>query len=628
MPAFSGLFKKLFLAVAAVVAAYGVLLYLLVLPQIKSALWENESRTIGLVLDSVDKAVRTAGRDPAVLSGLLEDMRFCNTGKVFVFNGQGEVLSPASAKQGVQSLLSSKNTDTGNPLAEDLVRSAQYPRELFFTVDGRRRAAWVRALSGEDWYAAAWVDSEEIAGDLGALWATMAALTVLLALVVLLAAWVIIGRLISPIRRLSDVARQVEKGDIDATCDVAEDDEIGRLSCTFNAMVARLRASIEELDAKVKARTAELAEKNERLESENALRKAAENELAAANARLTRWVGELEENNRRMARLNSLSDDLQAAASEKEALSLAANAAKDLFSDGRGAFFWTAGNGERFIPSTWWPAEAPAPEGFLAEDCPCLQEKAPLVAKPGEEKLCAHDVRGPGMATVCVPLAAHGEVLGVLNFSFDLSEEKFTPGQAARRLEIMPRMAVTVADHTALAVSNIRLRDRLQGLSVRDPLTGLFNRRYMEETLIREASRALRNDGAVGIVMLDVDRFKDFNDSFGHEAGDFLLRKLGLLLANSVRAGDVACRYGGEEFVLILPGADLQNTFSRAEEIRRQVAKELFLKIGGQHRSATVSAGVAVFPDHGADIHAAINAADKALYLAKKNGRNRVEKAG
>ena len=157
--------------------------------------------------------------------------------------------------------------------------------------------------------------------------------------------------------------------------------------------------------------------------------------------------------------------------------------------------------------------------------------------------------------------------------------------------------------------------------SVRDHLTGLFNRRYMEETLSRELLRAARKDLQLGIIMLDMDDLKRFNDAFGHAAGDEILRRLGSLLLSQVRGEDIACRYGGDEFLLILPDASPLVTVRRAE----QIGELTRMDIDGQMLpQVTVSMGVAVFPKHGATRSAILKVADQALYRAKRDGRNRV----
>ena len=173
---------------------------------------------------------------------------------------------------------------------------------------------------------------------------------------------------------------------------------------------------------------------------------------------------------------------------------------------------------------------------------------------------------------------------------------------------------------TALLKSQALLREQ----SVRDYLTGLFNRRYMEETLERELLRSARKQLSLGIIMLDVDKFKRFNDTWGHAAGDEILRELGSLLLRQVRGEDIACRYGGDEFVLILPDAAREVTRERAELICDYAAR-FHLQFDGQSLAAvTLSLGVAVFPEHGTTSTGLLRAVDAALYRAKHEGRGRV----
>lgn len=164
---------------------------------------------------------------------------------------------------------------------------------------------------------------------------------------------------------------------------------------------------------------------------------------------------------------------------------------------------------------------------------------------------------------------------------------------------------------------------RLRELSIRDPLTGLYNRRYLDETLDRELSRVARKRLPLGVIMLDIDHFKQFNDTHSHAAGDALLQQVGRCLLASVRAGDIACRYGGEEFLLVLPEASLEVTSQRAEHVRR-AGRRLHVEFQGtQLEAVTFSLGVAAFPLHGETGTAVLGAADAALYEAKRAGRDR-----
>lgn len=217
------------------------------------------------------------------------------------------------------------------------------------------------------------------------------------------------------------------------------------------------------------------------------------------------------------------------------------------------------------------------------------------------------------------PIVVNEQNLGVLAMG------RTTPGNIFDADQV--QFGMLFAQLVALVLDNAQLRETLRQQSIRDPLTELFNRRYMEETLERQIRRMTRHDTPLSIIMLDIDHFKKFNDNFGHPAGDALLRAMGQFLKHQVRAEDVACRYGGEEFALILPEATLEVAYQRAEVVRETV-KELQVHYAGEALGPiTLSLGVATFPQHGSTSEAVLKAADVALYKAKQSGRNRVLKA-
>jgi diguanylate cyclase (GGDEF)-like protein len=221
--------------------------------------------------------------------------------------------------------------------------------------------------------------------------------------------------------------------------------------------------------------------------------------------------------------------------------------------------------------------------------------------------------------SLCIPMMAQGKISGLLYL---------LTAQTGRLTEAKQQLARTVSEQIALALANIKLRETLHAQSIRDSLTGLFNRRYLEETLERELQRACRQDQSLGVVMIDIDHFKHFNDTFGHDAGDAVLRQVGKLLMTNIRASDIACRYGGEELTLILPDATLSDTYRRAEQIREAI-KTLTLEHRGELLGViTASLGIACFPTAGLTGEDLIRAADTALYRAKALGRDRVITAG
>ena len=164
---------------------------------------------------------------------------------------------------------------------------------------------------------------------------------------------------------------------------------------------------------------------------------------------------------------------------------------------------------------------------------------------------------------MCIPIVAQGEI----------ARHPALPGQC--RPSSIAGVRSFPEEHLAgqigLSIANIRRREALRSQSIIDALTGLFNRRYLEEILEREVRRATRSEQSVGVMMLDLDHFKNFNDTYGHEAGDAVLREAAAFLKRSVRAEDIVCRYGGEEFVIILPLADANATQGRAERIRSKL---------------------------------------------------------
>lgn len=272
-------------------------------------------------------------------------------------------------------------------------------------------------------------------------------------------------------------------------------------------------------------------------------------------------------------------------------------------------------------------ANADLPGLFAPNECWALRRgSAHLVTLDAATGvLCPHltSQKDNGGATLCLPLMAHGETLGVLTFCAQLSETGVQ--QAFSKAD--QRAAVVIAEHVSLALANLRLQETLRTQSIHDPLSGLFNRRYLEASFEREIARAQRHRKPLGVLMIDIDFFKKFNDELGHEAGDELLKAFGNFLQKESRGEDIACRYGGEEFTIIMPEATFEAAKMRAEQLRAG-ASELTVEYRRQDLpKITISIGVAAFPDHGVSKEELMRAADAALYRAKREGRNRVTAA-
>jgi diguanylate cyclase (GGDEF)-like protein len=220
-------------------------------------------------------------------------------------------------------------------------------------------------------------------------------------------------------------------------------------------------------------------------------------------------------------------------------------------------------------------------------------------------------------------MIAAGQPLGLLHVRPGVRDSGLGSPALADALDSCRRLAESTASQVALTLTNVKLQETLRGQAIRDPLTGLFNRRYLEESLERELRRAARDRKPLGVIMMDIDHFKPFNDAHGHELGDLLLAALGNFLRAQVREQDIVCRYGGEEFTIILPEASLEATLQRAQKIRDGVRRVAVPSERGPVGSLTVSLGVAAYPDHGSTSRALLSAADAALYRAKEQGRDR-----
>jgi diguanylate cyclase (GGDEF)-like protein/PAS domain S-box-containing protein len=349
--------------------------------------------------------------------------------------------------------------------------------------------------------------------------------------------------------------------------------------------------------------------------------KQAEWEARQASQQAASWVSRLENRNKEMELIREMGDMLQTCPTAEEAYAVMAHWAEQLFNDRPGALCMISSSRNVVEPVAVWGEPALGEPVFGPEDCWALRTgRLHKVDGKRSRLICHHLGELPGESALCVPMMAHGEALGILHLQAS-SSELHRPVVESDSAE---QVAVSVAEHLALALANLRLRESLRTQSIRDLLTGLFNRRYMEESLDREFRRAERRGAPVGVIMLDIDRFTNFNNTFGHQAGDTLLHALGELLRTRVRAEDIACRYGGEEFVLIMPEASLEITAERAEVLRKE-ARELRVQQHGQSLGAvTISFGVAAFPQHGPSAEAVIRAADLALYRAKSEGRDRV----
>ena len=338
-------------------------------------------------------------------------------------------------------------------------------------------------------------------------------------------------------------------------------------------------------------------------------------------------IYDLEQFRRQQLTLCKLSSYLKSALTTREAHSAVECFGPQLWPAATGTVYLLHATGDYLERAATWGDASLTNQSLAWQDCWAMRHLRPHgVRDTGSEILCPH-IRQPSVAlpSLCVPLVAQGQMLGLFHLQHLNNIPETSRNEASADSSFA--LAVAVAEDLSLAHANIRLRESLREQSIRDSLTGLFNRRFVDEFLVRELARAERKTRQLAVIAVDIDHFKRINDSFGHSAGDTVLQKISTILLAHVRDTDVASRIGGEEFLLLLSESPLPLAAKRAEDIRSAI-HEMSLKYENRDLGRiTASFGAAAFPDHGRTAEALIRAADKALYDAKHAGRNQVVSA-
>lgn len=336
-------------------------------------------------------------------------------------------------------------------------------------------------------------------------------------------------------------------------------------------------------------------------------------QLGAAQREAQGRAADLATQNARMAALGDLSDWLQAARGLEEGGQILARALPTLLPGTRGSLATHNASRNLLVPLLTWGGETAcggAPDG-------CWALRRGETRWPQDSGFAPACPSGPGGGGyVCVPLFSHGETLGILRVRAEAEGQPLPP-------ELRGTLPAA-ARQVALALAGLRLQERLHQQAIRDPLTGLFNRRHLEEALASAGAHAAATDEPLSLIALDVDHFKRFNDTFGHEAGDAVLVRVGAALRDLAPPGAVPARPGGEEFTLLLPGLDTEAAAALAERLRETVAGWSLSHAGMALGQVTVSLGVATLGVHAPTPDGLPRVADEALYAAKAGGRNRV----
>ncbi len=343
-------------------------------------------------------------------------------------------------------------------------------------------------------------------------------------------------------------------------------------------------------------------------------RKKTEEALQQANKKLEAWVQELEQRTREMTLLSEMGDILRACFTSEEVFEVIVRVAKEIFPQQGGALFVIGPTRNIVEVVADWGDITGMELTFTPDECWALRRgRIHWVEDTRIGLLCKHLHPPLPSGYLCVPMMAQSEAVGVLHLSMQEGEQM---------PEAKQRLAVAMAEHVAMALSNLRLHEKLRNQSIRDQLTGLFNRSFMEESLELELRRAARSQFALSVIMLELDNFQYINDQYGLDIGDSMLRRTGMLLQSNVRKGDIACRYSNQTFVILLPQSTYEVGHQRADNLCN-LAHTLEVKYQSTqvgHISASV--GLAVFPGHGQTVQSLLRSAESALNRAKSSGGN------
>jgi len=353
-------------------------------------------------------------------------------------------------------------------------------------------------------------------------------------------------------------------------------------------------------------------------------RKANEQHRSRLNAELTARVEELDGLSEENAMLSELGSYLQVCVTKEEAYEVLLAHARALFSENSGALYRLAEGASADCVLSWGDERAVLAEPVQNQDCWALRRGELHESRTGRATLrCRHHIEFDSGCQICVPVMTQNGPIGLLTLHIPKANDSTDlDSNAARNRSILSG----IADRLGTTLSGIELRTRLHEDSIRDPLTRLYNRRFLDDSLRRELLRARRAETPLSVIMLDLDNFKRINDEYGHDVGDQVLMLLARQLSQVVREEDIVYRYGGEEFVIVLPGANVEVAKQRALDARR-VTREMRIETDNGPLHVTLSAGVSTYPDHGNSEEELIIQADKALYVAKQSGRNRVRLA-
>jgi diguanylate cyclase (GGDEF)-like protein/PAS domain S-box-containing protein len=339
---------------------------------------------------------------------------------------------------------------------------------------------------------------------------------------------------------------------------------------------------------------------------------------------LNQLVTELQIHTNHLTFLNEMGGRLEVCISDQDASKVVGECAQKFFPEALSGTLYLLRSHNVLEAASHWGGASVSEPIFRVDACHASTQRQALWSGNAEDgSFCPHLRRNAAIKSLCAPIIVVNNLLGILHLEFGAAAEPTDPGTLTVE-DSQKRLAVSMAGQVARSFTSLRLRQTLREQSIRDPLTGLFNRRFMEESLEKELKRAERGKYPVSLLFFDLDHFKRFNDSFGHDAGDQVLRSIAELVRSFFRAGDICCRFGGEEFAIILPEMSPAIAGVRGNALRTEIKHLELRHLDKALGEVSISVGVATFPEHGKISEELFRMADQALYESKAQGRDRV----
>ncbi len=556
----------------------------------------------GVYLDDIKN--ETALRRDEIMADLrhyLRTTKIATNGYMYIFDGNMNMLIHPNDNIEGTNFANLLDPLTGKSIAKELISVARSGKhELAYKWDkpsdpGRYiydKIAWVNYLPEYDYYIVSSVYKDDLLAS-GHLLAKQLFITISFVVWILfLSGAFLIYQISEAIKKLAIMAEGIVAGDAQInTKECTRNDEIGQLGHSLNQMISKFNEHIDNLEERVEERT-------------------------AAQGLLLK---QLEQRNRDISILKDANERLQSCRTEEEVFQSIAIIMRRAFPGQYGTALKLISNEQHLeVAACWNSPKNSIGRTYSFDGCFGLRKGASYIYENCERELpCAHTDAFLPQTYLCTPITAYGDTFGILHL-------EYREDNGRERSDALINLVENISEYIASTLVNLRLRLHLERHSIRDTLTGLYNRRYLDEAQKVEESRARRNNHQVGIIMIDVDHFKHFNDNYGHDAGDEILQKLGEIIRHHFRESDICCRYGGEEFIVLLPAITLAQCLEKAEQLCTVVRRMVQICRMGEYHGITISLGVAVFPDHDSTISAVLKRADEALYLAKSRGRNMV----